>query len=170
MALTRRDEKRLLSKDKFDLVERSHQPLVAILSDDELGQSLSRLRELRDRAQTIKRQQRREIRGKSAPSGARPASDSSGSVGKAELLASAVRRMNKERSRRRAKAARDETRDGMVRALRSKRSTARSAPRRPASRTANQGMNPIPNEKGAISGAFDEAGRRPALERSRKVR
>lgn len=170
MAHTRNEEKRLLSKDEFDLVERSRQPAIASLSDAEVGEMLARLRDMRDRAQTIERQQRREIRRKAAPSGARPASDNSGSIGKADLLASAVQRMNKERSRRRAKTARDKTRDGMVRALRSKRSMASSAPQRPASRTADEGMKPIPNETGPVSGAFDEAGHRPVLERSRKVR
>jgi hypothetical protein len=40
----------------------------------------------------------------------------------------------------------------------------------PASRTAGQGMRPIPNRDAAPSGALDQEGHRPVLERSRKVR
>jgi hypothetical protein len=40
----------------------------------------------------------------------------------------------------------------------------------PSSRTAGQGMRPIPNRDAVPSGALDQEGHRPVLERSRKVR
>lgn len=45
------------------------------------------------------------------------------------------------------------------------------APAHPASGdTPHEGMNDLPNEAIAPSGAFDAEGQRPVLERSRKVR
>ena len=46
----------------------------------------------------------------------------------------------------------------------------RSEPDYPTSRTAGEGMRPLPNRDIAPSGALDQEGQRPVLERSRKVR
>ena len=170
MARTRRHEQRLLSKDELDLVERARHPGLGQLEEAELGDLVRRLRNTRDRAQGIARRQRREMRGKAAPSGQRPAADNTGSTGKGELLAAALKRANKESARRKAKAARSDLRSNARRALDLKRQNAEPHPGWPIDRTANEGMNPVPNEKGAVSGAFDEAGHRSVLERSRKVR
>jgi hypothetical protein len=40
----------------------------------------------------------------------------------------------------------------------------------PATQTANEGMQPSPNTDTAPSGALEQEGQRPVLERSRKVR
>lgn len=170
MAQTRRDEQRLLSKDEFDLVAQTRHPALTQIEDGELDDLVRRLRDTRDRAQGIARRQRREMRGKAAPSGAKPASDDTGSMGKGELLSAAVKRANKERTRRQSKSDRGELRANAQRALDMKRQGKDPGANRPTERTANQGMNSIPNEKGAVSGAFDEAGRRPALERSHGAR
>ena len=45
-----------------------------------------------------------------------------------------------------------------------------SGPDYPSSRAAGQGMRPIPNRDAAPSGALNQEGHRPVLERSRKVR
>ena len=46
----------------------------------------------------------------------------------------------------------------------------RSEPTYPGSRTAGEGMRPLPNRDMAPSGALEQEGHRPVLERSRKVR
>ena len=102
MSLRSRDIERLLSKDEHDLFTQTKQPGLAELSSQDLSSLSKRLRDARDRAQTISQRQRREMRGKAAPSGARPASDNSGSAQKTALLASAMQRVNKETSRRRS--------------------------------------------------------------------
>lgn len=109
MAHSRKDEARALDTDELALVERSHHPTVQELSHGELSELLKLVRERRDRAQRLARQKRRELRGKSAPRGAAPATGDAGSRHKLEVLAMAVRRLNTERDRRQRKAARDES-------------------------------------------------------------
>lgn len=98
MTISSRQEARLLTADEAELVGRSHHPRIQDIADRDLDDLIHRLRERRDRARGIAHRQRREIRGRAAPSGARPASDDTGSRQKAGLLASAVKRANKERS------------------------------------------------------------------------
>ncbi len=56
------------------------------------------------------------------------------------------------------------------RALAMKQEADPKAPKPPESRTANEGMRPIANTEIAPSGALNQEGHRPVLERSRKVR
>lgn len=100
MALTKRQEDRALSADEKVLVERSRHPEIKSLSEKDLSDLIRQLREKRDRAQAIARQQRREVRGKGAPRGAEAAGRSDGSENKVAVLANAVRRANAERDRR----------------------------------------------------------------------
>jgi hypothetical protein len=103
MARPRKDEARALDTDERELVEKSHHPAVQTLDDAALLELLKLVRERRDRAQRLARTQRRERRGKTSPRGAAPATDDAGSQRKAEILATAVRRLNAEHERRRRK-------------------------------------------------------------------
>ncbi|MDP2411076.1 MAG: hypothetical protein Q8M26_12435 [Pseudolabrys sp.] len=60
--------------------------------------------------------------------------------------------------------------DIALRALAMKQKADAEAPKPPETRTANEGMHPIPNKDIAPSGALNQEGHRPVLERSRKVR
>lgn len=170
MSRTRRDEARLLSRHEHELVQQSHHPAVQDLSDSDLSDLIKRLREQRDRARDVSRQQRREVRGKAAPSGTRPATDNSGTKEKGAMLAAALRRTSKERERRRVSGARQELMSNGRRALAMKQAAGDPAADRPSSGTADEGMQPVPNDGIAPSGALDAEGHRPVLERSRKVR
>jgi hypothetical protein len=146
MTIRRKDEARFLSKDEGDLVERTHQPELASLSDEDLTQLRNLLRERRDRAGDIARRQRREMRGKAArPQGTAPATDDAGSKQKVALLAQAMKRVNSETARRNKKAKRSELVSNMQRALAMKQAAGR--PSRPSSRTARKGMKANPNQK-----------------------
>ncbi len=101
MSRSRREEERYLSKDEQEFVEKSHHPEVRELSDSDLSELISRLRERRDRARDIASRQRREMRGKAAPAGAKPSADNTGTREKQAVLAAALKRVNKERERRR---------------------------------------------------------------------
>jgi hypothetical protein len=98
---SRREERRFLSNDEQEFVSKSHHPDVQELSDSDLSDLVTRLRERRDRARDIAQQQRREMRGKSAPAGAKPSADNTGTREKAAIIAAALKRVNKERERRR---------------------------------------------------------------------
>ncbi len=86
-------EARLLSASEREAVDRTRHPAVAALSVEELQSLAKRLRESRDRARDMARQQRREMRGKADARGATPARDNAGTVGKAEVLELALRRI-----------------------------------------------------------------------------
>lgn len=170
MARTRKDEARLLSSHEHELVQQTHHPAVQGLSDSDLSDLIKRLRDQRDRARDVARQQRREVRGKAAPSGARPATDNSGTTEKGALLAAALKRTSKEKERRRVSGARQQLMSNARQALAMKQATGDPADDRPTSRTSDEGMQPVPNDSIAPSGALDAEGHRPVLERSRKVR
>ena len=168
MSRTRREEERLLATEERELVAQAHLPALKSLGHGAVSDLLHRLRDRRDRARDIARQQRREIRGKVRPSGSTPASDNTGSRAKAQVLAAAVKRVNKEVERRRASTARQDLVANARKALELTRSA--DEPDRPVSRTADNGMHPIANRDIAPSGALNAEGHRPVLERSRKVR
>ncbi|SFV37161.1 hypothetical protein SAMN05216456_2779 [Devosia crocina] len=170
MSRSRRDIERLLSKDESELVEQAKQPALGQVSDTDLSALAKRLREARDKAQTIAQRQRREMRGKAAPQGAKPASDNSGSVEKSALLASAMQRVNKESARRRAKDGKSDLVNNAQKALKAKKAKPDPQANRPQSRTADEGMTVIENEKKPTDGALEQEGFKPVLERSRKVR
>jgi hypothetical protein len=170
MSQSRRNEERLLSVDEQELVNQTHHPDLGHLNDEEFAGLTKRLREARDRARTISQRQRREMRGKAAPSGAVAATDNAGSVEKSSLLSAAMKRVNKEGARRHASKARTELVGNARRALAVKQMAGDPAAERPKSRTADTGMKSKPNEKIAPSGALEQEGFKPVLERSRKVR
>ena len=99
MATTIRTERRLLAADEFEQVQRTHHPELGKLGASELAELRRRIREMRDKAQDIARRQRREMRGKEAPRGARPAGDHTGTSIKAALLAAALKRLNRANAR-----------------------------------------------------------------------
>ena len=101
MSRSRKEEERFLSKDELEFVSKSHHPEIQDLSDSELSDLVARLRERRDRARDIAQQQRREMRGKSAPAGAKRTADNTGTREKAAVIAAALKRVSKERERRR---------------------------------------------------------------------
>jgi small-conductance mechanosensitive channel len=137
-----KQERRLLSADELSLVEKSHHPALGLLPDDDLRDLRKLLRERRDRAQDIAARQRRELRGKAAPTGARPPTGDSRIREKRDFLAAALQRLNKEVARREAKAARQELIDNAKRALELRREALAKSVRPSAGRTANEGISP----------------------------
>jgi hypothetical protein len=124
------------------LVEKTHHPELGLLPDRELAELRKLVRERRDRAQDIAARQRREVRGKAVPKGARAATDDSGTQEKRDVLAAAMQRLNKEVARRQAKAARQDLMESTKRALELRRAADANATRPPQGRTANEGINP----------------------------
>ncbi|ACK50285.1 conserved hypothetical protein [Methylocella silvestris BL2] len=137
-----RYERQVLSVDEVALVASTHHPALGALSDEELAKLRTLVRERRDRARDIAARQRREMRGKAAAKGARPAADDTGSRGKRDLLAAAMKRINGETTRREGKAAREAMKDSAQRALALRSRREAESARRPATRTAGEGMRP----------------------------
>lgn len=168
MAQSSKATARLLDKAEADLVARSRRGTIGALPDDELRDLAAKLRERRDKARDGARRQRREMRGKAEPKGARPATDNTGTKAKADALTAALKRVGAERTRREEKAKLPSQRSLARKAL-ALRQRQRAA-ERPASRTAGKGMRAVENPKGAKSGALNDAGARPALMRSKVAR
>ena len=137
MARSLKHERQLLSTDELTLVENSHHPALGLLPDHDLAELRKLVRERRDRAQTIAARQRRELRGKAAPKGVRAATDDSGTREKRDLLAAALRRLNKEVSRREAKAAKQDLIGSAQRSILKRRQPIRYANRRSSARSAS---------------------------------
>jgi hypothetical protein len=97
-------EARLLTASELELVALARPPEIERQSADELKAVVRRLREALNRAKAIAARQRREIRGKAAPHGARAAKDNLGTIGKAEALREALERVEAEQRRRAAAA------------------------------------------------------------------
>src|ERR1700691_1560988 len=140
MAHSLKQERQLLSADECTLVEKTHHPFLERLSDKDLAVLRKLVRARRDRTQQIAARQRRELRGKSAPKGARAATDDAGTWGKRELLAAAMQRLDKEVTRRKEKAARQALMESAARALELRRAGEAKAARPLAGRTPKKGM------------------------------
>lgn len=157
MSTSRKSERRALSQDEFQLVERTHRPALNDLKVEEITQLIGLLRERRDRARDIANQQRRRIRGKDRGARAAPPPEQAdaGNRLKAAILAEALSRLNDERSRR---TARSDLIASARKALALKRVATRPS-RPPSGRTANEGMKPKPKTKAKRIGSAMEAGR-----------
>lgn len=94
------EEERALSSEELELANQARQPVLGQLSDRDLSDLVSRLRDRRNRARDIGGRQRREARGKASPSGISPAGGNEGTLAKAEYLDAALERVLAERGRR----------------------------------------------------------------------
>lgn len=172
MSISISDERRYLAADEIEVVGRSRQPALGGMSDDELDETLRLIRSWRDKARDTSRQQRREMRGKSTPRGARPAADNTGTTRKREVLAAAVKRLNKERQRRRERAAQASLRSNLERALEMRRAaqTRRRARIPSGGRTADKGMTSTPSDERTVKADPRETGRISQFVKSSQAR
>lgn len=168
MAQSTKATARLLDKTELDLVARTQRGAIGSLSADDLRELATQLRERRDKARDGARRQKREMRGKAEPKGAKPASDNSGTKAKADALTAALKRVGAERTRRAEKERAPSQRSIARKALALKQR--QNAVERPSSRTAGKGMQPVENPKAVKSGALKDAGARPAMMRAKMAR
>lgn len=168
MSLSAKALTRLLDKGELDLVARTRRGKLAAENDRDLRDLARNLRERRNRARDLARQQRREFRGKAPPQGSRPASDNHGTKAKADALTVALKRVGAEQTRRAEKLRAPSQRSLARKALALKQR--QDQRKRPASRTAGKGMRPVENPKAAKSGALKDAGARPAMMRAKIAR
>lgn len=93
-------EARLLSAAELEVVKASRPPAIEQASDEQLKVLAQRLRRARDRARDVAARQKREMRGKAHPRGAKPTRDNTGTLAKAQVLEEAIQRVEEELSRR----------------------------------------------------------------------
>ena len=91
-------EARLLSAAELEDVHATRPPAIEQASGEQLKVLARRLRRARDRANDVAARQKRKMRGKAHPRGAKP--NNTGSLAKAQVLEEAIERVEKELSRR----------------------------------------------------------------------
>lgn len=143
MSINRKQEERALDKGELEMVAKSHHPELQQIDDKELSSLVKLLRERRDRARTETQRRKREIRGKAEPKGATASTLAAGNKVKLEVLASAVRRLNSERSRRERMASQLSQVQLSRAALRLKKTADDDADAPPNTRHAHEGMRKI---------------------------
>lgn len=102
MSVPRDTEKRMLTEAEFEVVAKTHYPALGALSEEELAETVRRIRTYRNKARDIAHRQRREMRGKGESRGARPARDNTGTSIKRQIFANALKRANRALERREA--------------------------------------------------------------------
>ena len=162
MAQSRKADERYLDKDERALSDKARQPALREMKKEDLTDLAKRLRERRNRARDLARDQRR-----SASRGGKPTEGETGSDRKKALLSAATKRVNRELDRRRAGDRGKAATANLKKALKRKKANQWSGP---DYQNADEGLNPTPNTGIAPSGALNAEGQRPVLERSRKVR
>ena len=140
MVRSRHQQRKRLSAEELTLVEKTHHPTLETLTNRDLVALRKLIRARRDRAQKIAARQRRELRGKSGPKGARAAADDTGTWGKRDHLSAAVQRLDKEVQRREKKSARQALIESATRALELRRASDAKAARPNSGRTPSTGM------------------------------
>jgi hypothetical protein len=152
-------ERSLLSHDEFEAIKATHYPAISGLSAEELRSTLRDIRQRRDKARTIARQQRRELRGKSEPRGNSPARDDTQAMRRKQVFAQAVKRLNRELGRlEEAEERPPNLVESYRRALELLRSN-RAVHHPSAWRTANLGMQPRPSGRNTVEIDPREIGR-----------
>lgn len=158
MSIAQSDEKRMLTAAEHDAVSKTHYPAISELSKEELAQAVRLIRDYRDKARDVSRQQRREMRGKAQARGARPARDNTGTEMKASIFAAALKRLNRELRRLEQAERRTDQVEIARRALEMKRAN-RVRHHPSAGRTASGGMQPTTNPKRTVDADPREVGR-----------
>jgi len=100
MSAKTESENRALDASELEIVNATRSPAIGQKSIAQLKALVHRLRKAHVRAKDISTRQQREIRGKSAPRGAKRVRDNTGSVAKAQVLFLAIQRIDEELSRR----------------------------------------------------------------------
>lgn len=143
MSISRATEQNILTSEQFQLVSKTHHPAIYELEPKELRDLQRRLREEHNKAQTHARQLQRENRGKAEPRGKAFPGPGDHPLRRKQAIANALKRVNREIDR----LDKIEARTTHVEAARRALAMHRSAKFQeiPASRTANEGMQPRPN-------------------------
>lgn len=153
MALSRKDERSLLSHEEITLVDSTHHPEIGALSRDELEAARRRLRDMRNKERDLSQHKTRISRGKAEPRGGSFPGTAERPRRRKQVFAHALRRVNSEMERVKSRESRARMIDSQHRALAMKRSGRSHRPANTA--TASTGPAAIENKKRAtrVAGA-----------------
>lgn len=146
MAISCKRERSLVSHEEYDVIRASHHPEVYDLDLPGLEKLRGRLKQMRDKEQTLARQKQRERRGKAEARGGSFPGTTEQPMKRQQVFASALKRLNNEIRRTRYLEARAANVDAARRALAMRRA-ANFSVYPGAGDTANEGMNPQPSRR-----------------------
>ena len=146
-------EARLLSAAELEVVNASRPPAIKQASDEQLKVLAQRLRRARDRAKDVAARQKREMRGKAHPRGAKPTGDNTGTLAKAQVLEAAIERVEEELSRRENLTTTTTTQADLSRHALELKLSHPTSPRPGSGRSASEGMKPKERQKPLRVGA-----------------
>jgi len=139
-------ERSLISHEENETIRLTHHPAIYDVGAAELEAIRSRLRKMHDKERTLSRQKRREARGKKEARGASFPGTAEHSSQRKQVLAAALKRVNRELSRLHNLAARTANIEAARKALALRRA-ANFIPYPSAGDTANEGMVPRPSTR-----------------------
>lgn len=146
MSLPVKDEARFMKQDELELLAQSHNPALLDADAKDLTAARVRIRDMLAKERGLVRSMRRSIRGKADARGGSFPGHVDKPARRKQVLAGALKRLNKELARRQAVAAREATRDAARRALAMKAESGDGD--RPATgRTAGKGMRSVTSDK-----------------------
>ncbi len=151
MSISRAAAKPLCTAAEFELATESFPPIVKTLDVKALRQRVTRARKLRDKYSDLAAKQRREIKGKAAPTRRKAPTGNQGTVTKQAFFAETLERfetrlgiVERKEQRESAKSAAEKTKAALSAALaRKKEGEAGAGP----SRKAGRGMKSVPSDK-----------------------
>jgi hypothetical protein len=144
-------EARLLSAAELEVVNASRLPAIKQASDEQLKVLAQRLRRARDRAKDVAARQKREMRGKAHPRGAKP--NNTDTLAKAQVLDEAIKRVEEELSRRENLTTTTTTQADLSRHALELKLSHPARPHPGSGRSASEGMKPKERQKPLRVGA-----------------
>jgi hypothetical protein len=144
-------EARLLSAAELEVVNASRPPAIKQASDEQLKVLAQRLRRARDRAKDVAGRQKRKMRGKAHPRGAKP--NNTGTLAKAQVLEEAIERVEKELNRRENLTTATTTQADLSRHALELKLSHPASPHPGSGRSASEGMKPKERQKPLRVGA-----------------
>ena len=139
-------ERSILSYEEHGIILRSHHPEIYEAGLDDLKTLSRRLRDMRDKENTLARAKRREARGRGRPRGQSHPGTAEHPLRRKQVFAAALKRVNREIDRMEKLEARTAHVEAARRALAMRRA-AQFPPRPPAGDTPREGMHPLPSRR-----------------------
>jgi hypothetical protein len=142
MVMCAKAERSLVTHEEFEILSQTHHPAILDLDENAISAAQQRIRDLRGKERTLVREMRRGIRGKAAPRGTSFPGNVEKPSRRKQIFSGALKRLNKETTRRHALAAREALADSSRRALAFK--SAEGSPHHPSpGSSSHAGMNPV---------------------------
>jgi hypothetical protein len=146
MAISCKLERSLVSHEEYGVIQTSHHPEIYTLDLSGLEKLRGRLKQMRNKEQTLARQKQRERRGKAEPRGSSFPGTTEQPLKRQQIFAKALKRLNKEVKRIRHLEARTANVDAARRAFAMRRA-ANFSIYPAAGDTANEGMKSQPSRR-----------------------